>query len=91
MRQSGAGHIEIAKDVRLEGALQLLVSDLFQAVLTLLISGVVDQNVELIEIIDGRLDRCVRELRICQIAFDAHRATSFCFNGRLFPGVKPFC
>ena len=61
----------------------MLVSDFFQAVLTFLISGVVDQNVELIEVVDSGLDRCAREFRICQIAFYAQRATSFGFNRRL--------
>ena len=53
MRHSGLGHVEIAIEIGLDGAVEMLVGQLLEAVDVLLKGGVVDEDVELAELVDG--------------------------------------
>ena len=61
-------HEEIAEDVRAEGAFELFGGDVFDAVLRVLLGGVVHENVEAAELFHGLVDNATADLFVADIA-----------------------
>ena len=80
MRERGARHMEIAVDICFESAIELLICNIFQSFLALLERGVVNQDVELFEIIDCRVDSLLAEFRIADVAGDDQSTAAFVFD-----------
>src|SRR3954467_11021333 len=81
MIERGLRHVKVAVDVRLESPVPLLVGNVFERLLMLLESRVVDENVELPELTDRSLDRRAAEPRVSDIAGNQQRAPAFAFHG----------
>src|SRR5919109_3385751 len=80
VRQRGAGHVEVAEDVRAERALELLIRDVEQRLLVLLVGGVVDQDVELAQLAHGPLHRFRRVLWIGDVARQQDATPALAFD-----------
>jgi len=59
----GSRHVEIAKDVRAEGELELFVAEVLDGVNVPLVRGVVDEDVELSQLLHRLLDGLFAVLR----------------------------
>jgi hypothetical protein len=80
MRQGRLCHVEVAVDVCFKRTIPLLFREFFQTWLVLLVSRIVDQDVELAEL-GNRLFHCPpRELRFFQIAIDEVNLPAFSFD-----------
>ena len=79
MGQRGFGQVKVAEDVGLERALQLLVGDLGNIVPVVLLSGVIDHDVDLAEVIQGALNNLAAKCRGGHIAFQYQATAAFCF------------
>src|SRR5690606_28008724 len=83
VRQRRPRHVDVAGDVGLQGALQLLVVDFLQRLAVLLVGGVVDQHVEPAEFLHRALDHAVAEARIAHVAGDRDAAAPFLLDRSL--------
>ena len=68
--------MEIAVDVGLDRAVEVLVGQVFDAFGVFLERGIVDEDIELSEFFDGARDRFAAELRIGDVAGDENAAPS---------------
>src|SRR5919107_2972940 len=73
--ERGLRHEEVAVDVRLEGAVELLLGHVFERLLVLLEGRVVDEYVELAELLHRPLDGLAAEPRLAHVAGDEQRPT----------------
>ena len=76
-------HVEIAVKIGLDGPVEMLVGQLLEAVDVLLEGGVVDEDVELAEFLDGLLDRVLAEFGVGDIAGEENAAAAFLLDSLL--------
>jgi hypothetical protein len=89
VRKRRTRHIKIRKDVRAEGAIELVVGDAVDRVLLMLIRSVVDEDVQPTEGVDGLLNGLATELRIANVAREQETSPPFANHGGLrFLGVS---
>ena len=77
----GAGHVEVADDVGLQGLLQLAVFEIGDVRATLLECRIVDQHVEASELLDRTLDDPLAVGRIAHVTGPQQAAASFLLHG----------
>jgi hypothetical protein len=83
MRQSCAAHVEVPEDVGTEGAVELLVGDIFDRFLVLLVRSVVNEDVEPAKRLYRLVHRCGTERGILHVARDQQCPTAFVPDGLL--------
>src|SRR3546814_16235234 len=66
--ERGLGHVEVAEDVRLEGALELPGGEIAKVLDLVLFGGVVDQDVETAVLVDGALHGLAAERLVADVA-----------------------
>jgi hypothetical protein len=82
------GHEEHRKDVSAKSSLQLLLRDLGNALLRVLLCGVVDQDVDAAEFSSGSLNRIFTKLLATNVAGEQQAFAPFSFDQPLrFPGI----
>ena len=78
--QARARHVEVAEHVGAEGALELLGVELGRIVDLVLLGGVVHQDVDAAELLDGALDRLPAEHLVADVAGEQERLASLCLD-----------
>src|ERR1700687_772699 len=69
-------HVEEREHVGAEGPLELVGTDIFDVFLGMLFRGVVNQNIEAPEFLDGLLDSLFTKSLVADISCDGHAATA---------------
>src|SRR5687768_4447856 len=88
VRPGRLDHEEIAVEIGLEGALQLLLGDLLYLLVIMLLAGVVDEDVEPAELIDRLLHRALAEGLVADVAGNRDRPAALALDDLLrLPGV----
>src|SRR5947209_14631284 len=80
MFQRSLSHVEIAVDVCLERAVELLFRYIFERFLVLLECCVVDEDVEFTKLTNSLLDSLTTKLRVTDIARDEQGLTAFSYH-----------
>src|SRR5947199_782410 len=83
VRHGRLGHVKVAIEVGLDGAVEMLFGQILEAGDVLLERGIVDQDVELAELRDGLLYSRLAESKISDVAGDRNAAPSFSFHQAL--------
>ncbi len=83
MRQRGLDHEEHREDVRLEGALQLLLGDVADVLVGVLLAGVVDEDVQPAKLLDGPPDHVVAMGLRPEVAGDGDGAAALALDDTL--------
>jgi len=81
MRNGGLGHVEVAIEIGFDRAVEMLLGQLFETVDVLLERGVVHEDVELAQFVDGPLDGVFAEFRIGHVARDEDAAAALFLDG----------
>jgi hypothetical protein len=88
VRHCGLGHEEHAEDIGLKRPAKLVLVDVGDAFVGMLLAGIVDEDVELAELIEGLPDRLFTKLLVADVAGDGDRALAFLLDDLLrFGGV----
>src|SRR5438067_3809202 len=77
MREGRLGQIEHSEDIGLEGAPQLLLGDVSDVLVRMLFAGIVDEDIEPAELIDGFADRELTDLLVADVAGNRDRPAPF--------------
>ena len=80
VRQRRLGHVEVAVEVGLQRPVEMLEAEQVDLARVLLERGVVDQDVEPAQRLDGVLDRRRRERRVGDVALDQHGPAALAFD-----------
>jgi hypothetical protein len=83
MRQRRLRQEEHSKDIGLERAAKLVLIDVGQILVVMLLAGVVDDDVELAELINGLSNRILAELLVSDVAGNRDRPAPFLLDDLL--------
>ena len=77
MRQRGLGQEEHSEDIGLERPLELLLGNVADVLVVMLLSGIIDEDIEPAEFIDGLLHGILAKAFVADVAGNRDRVAAF--------------